>query len=292
MKQKIKTYAGQLHIEYIGIAPAEPMLQLKERLMYSRRKYGVTPFEEADMDKRVNPELTMEDAKSIIVCLFPYKNNHDDAQNISVYAQIPDYHNVVGEYLAKICDFIRKEKPECHLMSFVDNGPLSDKYLAYLAGLGFQGKHTLLINEKYGSFCFIGYIITDLPMEADVPINKSCGSCSACIDICPGKALQYDGILDAKRCVSYITQAKEITTEQKAILFSQPYVYGCDSCQSVCPYNQNLPCTPIPEFSQPTLKQLDKAELESISGREFKRKYAKFPFVWRGKEAILKNFGK
>ncbi len=292
MKEKIKAYAGQLNIEYVGIASASPAHDLKERLMLSREKYGITPFEEADIEKRINPMLTMENAKSVIVCLFPYANHQRETQNVSLYARLPDYHKVVGAYLAKICEFIRKEHPACNLKPFVDSGPLSDKYFAYLAGLGFQGKHTLLINEKYGTFCFIGYIITDLPLAADKPIERKCEACSACIKACPGKALQSDGMMDATRCVSYITQSKEITIEQKNILDSQPYVYGCDICQNACPYNQNLPCTPIPEFCNPTLDGLQKEEIESISGREFKRRYADYPFTWRGKDAILKNFGK
>lgn len=292
MKEKIKAFAAQLHIEYLGIVSAEPMCELKEKLLLSREKYGMIPFEEKDIDKRCNPLLTMENAKSIIVCLFPYTNNMDDVQNISAYARIPDYHKVAGAYLSQICSFIRDAEPDCNLIPFVDNGPLADKYLAYLAGLGFQGKHTLLINEKYGSFCFIGYIITDLSMEADKPMDQTCVNCRACIEACPGKALESDGMIDARKCISFITQTKEITKEQKEILSSQPYVYGCDICQQVCPHNRDLPCIPIPEFSQPTLKQLDKAELEMMSGREFKRKYANFSFAWRGKDAILKNFGK
>lgn len=292
MKEKIKAFARTLHIEYLGITSAEPMRELEAVLKKRRTAHGATPFEEQDMEKRINPACVLPEAKSIIVCLFPYANGNSGAENVSCYACIPDYHVVVMQYLNRICDFIRSFAPSCRLLPFVDNGPLVDKYLAYRSGLGFYGKNTLLINETYGSFCFIGYIVTDLSLAADTPVGQSCDGCGRCIRSCPGNALRDEFDFCAKRCVSYITQSKQISAEQENILRCQSSVYGCDICQNVCPHNQKNPQTPIPEFSVPTLETLQKDELSGMSNREFKRKYGEYPFAWRGKQTILKNFGK
>ena len=292
MKEQIKAYARNLKIEYTGIAPADAMPELGSYLEERQAKYGGLPMTNADMETRINPAKTMPEAKSIIVCLFPYANGGGGAKNVSKYARIPDYHRVAGAYLRKICDFIREKEPNCRLMPFADNGPLVDKYLAYRAGLGFFGKNTLLINETYGSFCFIGYIITDLPLQADTPLERTCQNCGACMEHCPGKALGENFDFCVQNCVSYITQTKTINEDQRHILDSQPYIYGCDLCQDVCPHNRNVPKTPIPEFSVPTLQHLEKNDIELLSGREFKQKYASYPFSWCGKGAVLKNFGK
>lgn len=291
MKDKIKAFAESLQIEFTGIASAAPMEELKNILENKRQNFGMSAFEEPDLDKRTVPELTLRGAKSIVVCLFPYYSNvAAKTQNISKYACIPDYHTVVMERLNKICSFIKELSPGVRLAPFTDTGPLADKYLAYLAGLGFWGKNTLLINERYGSYFFIGYIITDAELTPDEPLDKSCCGCGKCISSCPGRALNGKFGLNAFRCVSYITQMKTICSEQKDILFAQNSVYGCDVCQDVCPHNKSLPQTPIEAWKQPKLCELNKEEISNMSKREFKRVYKEYPFSWRGKDAIFKNF--
>lgn len=290
MKEKIKAYAKSLQIEYIGITSAEPMPELKAHLEEKRKVYGITSFEEPDLDRRTCPKLTLSGAKSIIVCLFPYYSGTQKDCNISKYACIADYHIVAKERLEKISAFIKTQCPDANTVCYADNGPLVDKYLAYQAGLGFYGKNTLLINEKYGSYVFIGYIITNLSLAPDAPLAKRCQKCGRCIKACPGNALSTDCGLHPEQCVSYITQQKNITEKQKQILLHQPFVYGCDACQDVCPHNQNVPETPIDEFKKIKLPKLSYDALSSMSNREFLSAYKHFPFAWRGKGAILKNF--
>lgn len=292
MKEKIKLYAKKLQIEYTGIISAAPMMELQEILSSRRKTRGFTSFEEMDLEKRTVPELTLPGAKSIIVCLFPYYNGPNEEGNLSRFARIPDYHKVVIKRLEKICEFIKQEKPDANVLPFVDSGPLADKYLAYQAGLGFFGKNLLLINEKYGSYVFIGYIITDLSLAPDAPSMKTCDNCDRCINACPGGALKDAFDFDAQACVSYITQRKTISSEQEKILSAQSSVYGCDICQEVCPHNANIPLTPIAEFQKPFLNNIEEKALSAMSNREFVRVYKKFPFSWRGKSAILKNFRK
>lgn len=292
MKEKIKSFAKKLQIEYTGIVSAAPMVELREILSSRRKTYGITSFEEADLDKRTVPELTIAGAKSIVVCLFPYYNGPNNEGNLSRFARIPDYHKVVMERLEKICEFIKQEKPDANFLPFVDSGPLADKFLAYQAGLGFFGKNSLLINEKYGSYVFIGYIITDLDLAPDAPLEKSCDNCGRCIRACPGGALKDAFDFNAQSCVSHITQLKTISNEQEKILRAQSSVYGCDICQEVCPHNANIPLTPIAEFQKPFLNELEEKTLRAMSNREFTRTYKNSPFSWRGKSAILKNFMK
>ncbi len=292
MKEKIKSFAKKLQIEYTGIVSAAPMTELREILSSRRKTHGMTSFEEIDLEKRTVPELTLAGAKSIVVCLFPYYNGPNDEGNLSRFARIPDYHKVVIKRLEKICEFIKQEKPDAKFLPFVDSGPLADKYLAYQAGLGFFGKNSLLINETYGSYVFIGYIITDLVLVPDAPLEKSCDNCGRCISACPGGAIKDAFDFRVQSCISYITQLKTISNEQEKILRAQPFVYGCDICQEVCPHNANIPLTPIAEFQKPFLNEIEEKNLRAMSNREFTRLYKKFPFSWRGKSAILKNFKK
>lgn len=290
MKEKIKNYAKELNIEFTGIAPVERYKELEERIKTRKVKYGLSEFEEKNIEKRVDPTVSFSWAKSIIVCLFPYYTGEDNNANISRYARVPDYHSVAKEKLEKICEFIKEQK-QAQCECFSDVGVLHDRYLAYLAGLGFWGMNTCLINEKYGTYFFIGYIVTDLELLSDKPMdNHQCIKCGKCILNCPGGAIDGDFDIDVNKCVSYITQLKDLTKEQKEILKNQDMVYGCDRCQEVCPYNENVPQTPIAEFYEKRHTKLEKEELLSMSNREFKNKYGDFPFSWRGKGTILKNF--
>ncbi len=291
MKEKIRRHAKELNIEYVGVCPVTRYDDLEKRLNYRRQKYGISQFEETDIEKRTNPLLTFPWAKSIIVCLFPYYTGEDTDANVSRYARIPDYHHVAKEKLEKIADYINTSFG-AHTECFADTGVLHDRYLAFVAGLGFYGMNTCLINEKYGTYFFIGYIVTDLELDADLPNEKECMKCGKCIKNCPGRALDTEYNLDVSRCVSYITQIKERLDEQTEILKSQKMIYGCDRCQEVCPHNQNVPKTPIAEFYEKREPKLEKNELLNMSNREFKQKYGAFPFSWRGKGTILKNFDK
>ena len=291
MKEKIKEFAKKLNIEYCGIAPVEHYAELEQKLTERRNRYGKSEFEEENITMRTNPHLAFPWAKSIVVCLFPYYTGEDECANISRYARIPDYHKVADKKLCEIAEFIKKHS-DARCEYFADTGILHDRYLAYIAGLGFFGLNSCLINKKYGSYFFIGYIVTDMELTADTPEMRSCAQCGKCIDTCPGMAIDTDGHLDVNKCVSYITQIKNITDEQREILKNQHSVYGCDKCQEICPHNADIPKTPIKEFYEKRHTKLSKDELLAMSNKEFKKEYGDFPFSWRGKAVILKNFNK
>ncbi|MBZ4646987.1 MAG: hypothetical protein PWR27_146 [Petroclostridium sp.] len=291
MKEKLKQFCKSLNIEYVGIAPPGPYLELEKILKQRIGQEHYTGLEEKDLRKRIDPRLTLEDVQSIIVCLFPYFIGHVESSNISKYAYAIDYHLVVKEKLEKIAEFLRQHIKDFHYKSFVDSGPLVDRYLAYLAGLGYFGINNNIITEKYGSYVFIGYILNNYPFEFDKPLEKTCAACRACIEKCPGRAILGNYKIDPRKCASYISQKKEELSEyEKGILIRSNKVFGCDICQDVCPHNHKIEPTNIEEFKESPIYNLDHQELKSFSNKEFKKKYGNRAFSWRGKKIISRNF--
>jgi epoxyqueuosine reductase len=212
------------------------------------------------------------------------------AANISMHAWGRDYHKVVREILDKIGRQLSKHIENFKYVPFTDTGPLADRYLAYLAGLGFYGRNNFIINEKYGSYVFIGYMLTNYPFEPDKPLNATCLGCGQCIENCPGSAIpENDKGLVVEKCVSYITQKKgSLTDDEKSLLRSTGMVYGCDICQLSCPHNRKAAETPIPEFSQDQVRSLAMDDL-GLTNKEFKGKYGNRAFAWRGRKVLERN---
>jgi epoxyqueuosine reductase len=293
LKKRLKEICLEEGIEYCGIAPAGPFTELKDILNERISQGCYTGLEEKNLYKRTDPRLTMQNVKSIIVCLFPYYSGAYDnsiTRNISVHAVGPDYHVVIKDKLNKIGDALKKEIPNFDFRSFTDNGPLVDRYLAYLAGLGFFGDNNCLINEKYGSFVFIGYIMNNYPFEPDKPSGRQCMHCGLCLEACPGRALIEGCSIDPKKCLSYITQKKGQLTETEIDALSRhSMIYGCDVCQNVCPMNKGVPDTPITEFSVDPVYFVEKSEIEGMTNSQFKKKYGGRTFSWRGKQILNRN---
>ncbi len=290
--EQLKAYARQLSIPACGVCSAERDELLFERLSRRRERYPLCSFEEADIEKRVNPKLLMPSAQSIFVCLFPYYIGSEKTCNLARFAFVRDYHAVAGQYLENIAAFVRANVPGASCRILCDTDPLSDRQLAYRAGLGFYGKNHMLIHPLFGSYFCIGSLLLDIPLEPDEPSNERCIGCDACIRACPGHALEENFGFHCERCISYITQKKEITDAQAQLLQKQSSVYGCDICQAVCPHNRHVPQTPISEFYIDILSGLSYEQLSSVSGRGFKRLYEAYAFSWCSRQTLLKNFSK
>lgn len=203
---------------------------------------GEMQYMRNNLEKRVDPRLLVENARSVISVLlnyFPQQKQADDrAPVLSKYAYGVDYHFVMKEKLAKLLRFIHDEIAPCQGRCFVDSAPVLDRAWAARAGLGWVGKNTNLISTAHGSFFFIGELIIDLELPADDNVVRNhCGSCTRCIDACPTKAIVAPYVLDARKCISYqtIEQRGEIDPELKAKFENR--VFGCDICQDVCPWN-------------------------------------------------------
>lgn len=289
-KKEIIELFNKKGLNTVGIAPIGPYYELKKVLKDKVEKNLITGMEEPDLEKRINPKLIMENAKSIIVCMFPYHIEDKYESNISRYCYGMDYHLVIKEKLNEICEEIKSVDEKFEYRVFADNGPLVDRYLAYLAGIGYYGVNNNLITDKYGSYVFIGYIVNNYDLEVDNPTNKTCIKCNKCVKYCPGNALEGNYKMNPKKCLSYITQKKEeLTLEEKDKMKKNKLIFGCDICQIVCPHNKDICESNIEEFTTDLITNLDEEEISSISNKEFKRRYKNRAFSWRGRNIIKRN---
>lgn len=289
-KNKLKEFCKSIGINCVGIAGVGPYHDLENIIKDRTKKDFITGMEEPSVEKRINPRASMENAESIIVCAFPYFVEDVVDSNLSKYCYGKDYHIVVKEKLQQIADYIDSETEEFQYMIFTDNGPLIDRYLASISGIGYYGINNNIITDEYGSFVFIGYIINNYYFEPDKKSEKSCIKCGKCIKSCPGKAILGDFEMNPKKCLSYITQKKEdLSEDEKIALKNNKKIFGCDICQDICPHNISISKTNIKEFKEELIYNLKKEEINNISNKEFRRRYKEKAFSWRGKKIIQRN---
>ncbi|UED74081.1 tRNA epoxyqueuosine(34) reductase QueG [Brevibacillus sp. DP1.3A] len=297
-KQSIIDYAKEIGIDKIGFASADPFTTLKERLIVHREKGYESGFEEHDLEKRTNPELLLEGARSLIsiALAYPSKLKNPPKSEPGAYRGIlcraawgTDYHHVLRDKLDKLTRFIMELEPGTRIESMVDTGELSDRAVAERAGIGFVGKNCAIITPEFGSWVYLGELVTNLPLPSDQPIEEGCGDCNICVDACPTGALIQGGQLDAQRCVAYLTQVKDfIPDEFRGKIGNR--LYGCDTCQTVCPKNRRIDNDhhaefhPDPEIAKPLL-----IPLLQMSNKEFKEKFGQSSSSWRGKKPIQRN---
>lgn len=273
----------ELNIYEFGVA-SWPLPENAKSILYESNP---CPFTAANVEERLLG-TSLFTPKSAIVCLFPYYVEHKDPSNLSRYTWAKDYHLVINEYLKKLIEKLQIMNTDAQFSIHCDTSPLADRYMAYLAGLGFYGKNNCFISPKWGSYVVIGTILTTLELEPDTPLTQSCMECNRCITACLGQCLGHDEF-KFDTCKSYLTQKKgELTSEEEHIIAKTPLVFGCDVCQEVCPHNKDIPTTPIPEF-QSVEPYIDIDELDSLTNKEFKAKYGHRAFSWRGKKILIRN---
>jgi len=287
----LRKFCSSIQIESMGVAGIGPYLELEKILKIRSEQGQYTEFEEKCLAKRIDPSLTMADVQSIIVCLFPYQVGEETEGNIARYTYAVDYHTIIRNKLEQIGAFLTAKIPNFHYQTFVDTGPLVDRYLAYLAGLGFYGRNNHIITDQYGSYVLVGYMLINHLFEIDKPLQRNCLECGNCQIACPGQAILGNFTIDPRRCRSYLTQKKgELTTEEVAIIKGSKLVFGCDVCQNVCPHNREKSLTGLAEFQEGILPKLQYEELLGISNKEFMRRYGDRAFSWRGRKLIVRNF--
>lgn len=238
----IKTEAKTLGFDFCGISQAEFLQEEAPQLekWLKENKHGEMKYMENYFDKRLDPRLLVDGATSVISLLFNYypeKQQRADAPKISKYAYGQDYHEVIRDKLNVFLQNLRKVAGDFNGRGFVDSAPVLDKAWAKKGGLGWIGKNSNLINKQQGSFFFIAELIVDLHLEYDGPIKDYCGTCTRCIDACPTGAIVEPYVVDGSKCISYFTiELKDaIPTEFKDKM--DGWVFGCDVCQDVCPWN-------------------------------------------------------
>lgn len=287
---ELKEFCKSIGINKVGIAKIGPYEDLK-RIIKNRVLNGyVTGMEEPILENRINPKNTMENCKSIIVCAFPYYIGDKEDSNLSKYCYGKDYHIVAKQKMEQVTEYLAQKIKGFEYKMFVDNGPLVDRYLAYLSGIGYFGINNNIITDEYGSYVFIGYIMNNYEFTPDEPLEKTCIKCGKCVEYCPGNAILGNFEMNPRRCLSYITQKKEeLSEEERNMLSSSNKVFGCDICQEVCPHNKHIPVTEIKEFFEDTMINLKYDDIDTMSNKEFKRRYGDRAFSWRGRKIIKRN---
>jgi len=286
-KECIIKYCYEIGLSQIGFTKCRVFHELKEFLTKRKHENIENEFEEKDIEKRINPFLYMKEGKTIISLAFPYMHETSTKADkyFSKYTLGRDYHEVVSKYLESICNFIKSLNGKA--IYFVDNNALPERYIAYLSGIGFIGKNNMVITERYGSYIFLGEIITDLEIEEDMPKESKCGNCDICIKACPGRSISEKGY-NPNICLSYITQKKNINEEEISKLKGK--IFGCDICQDVCPYNKHIEFSKINEFEPfDFMRNTNFQEILNMSKKDFNEKYKMTSCGWRGKSVLQRN---
>lgn len=242
---RVSTLARECGFADVGVSRARPADEVAElyRQWLAMGHHGEMQYLERNLEKRLDPQLLVPGAKSIISLIMPYAPKRYDASyrgpRIASYAFLKDYHLTLKERLFLLLDSLRQEFGEINGRAFVDSAPFLDRFWASNAGLGWIGKNTLLISPQFGSYFFIGSLVLDRDFETTERLVASrCGSCDRCQTACPAKAFVSPGVMDARKCISYLTIEKKtpLTRGERKVLGD--WVFGCDACQLACPWNQ------------------------------------------------------
>jgi len=274
--ESIKSKAKDLGFLSCGISKADFLEEEAPRLeqWLNQNHHGEMAYMANHFDKRLDPRVLVPGAKSVVSLLLNYhskeKQTDVEAPKIASYAFGDDYHKVIKDKLKQLMSFIHQEIGEVQGRVFVDSAPVMDKAWAAKSGLGWIGKNTNLISKKVGSFFFIAELILDLELEHDLPATDHCGSCTACVDACPTDALIAPYQIDGSKCISYVTieLKNEIPTDFQGKMDN--WAFGCDVCQTVCPWNRFATPHSEPAFNPPDeLLSLSKNEWEEMTQEVF-----------------------
>lgn len=298
LKEDVIQYSKTIGIDKIGFASVDVFTELKRRLIEQEKLGYASGFEKGTIEDRTEPKRLLDGAKSIISIALAYpsripnppKSTKENRRGIFCRASWGvDYHIVLRERLEKLAAYIQSKEPQFEYKIMVDTGELSDRAVAERAGIGFSGKNTMIITEEFGSFVYLGEMITNIPFVPDRPVEDSCGDCRICLDACPTGALVEGGRLNAQKCLAYVTQTKDFVSREFREKIGTR-VYGCDTCQAVCPWNKGIDFhlheefEPEPEIAKPLLKPM-----LTMSNRKFREKFGHVSGFWRGKKPLQRN---
>ncbi len=227
--------------------------------------------------------------RTVLAAAFPYYAGAE-AGNLSLYARGADYHRVVTRRLNTVCNFLSEKYKTAHFVAGADSSPLPERQAAWRCGIGLRGKNGLVILPPYGSYVFLGTILTDAALALPAPVpSPGCMGCGRCLSACPGGALGEGGV-ETGRCLSQLTQRKgALTAEQEALVRDHCLIWGCDACQLACPYNAAPALSPLPEFRENLTPALRADDLEGLTNRSFREKYGDRAFAWRGPAPLRRN---
>ncbi len=300
-EEKIRTLAEHIGIDLIGFITVEPLEECLPYLFKRHHDGFSTGFEGGNPEQRIDYHRVFPAAKAgIVIGISNYQSfevvvDDQDRGQLASVTWGEDYHRVLNRKMDELMLAINEERQKIDerpigYQKFVDNSPLVDRGSAYRAGLGFFGKNNCLINYQYGSYFFIGQILVDCHLTFKMPqlIENDCGNCRRCLDACPNQALGEGFSLDPSKCSSYLSQKKILSPNEESRILS--YLYGCDICQQVCPYNQDLKPTGEKAFwidedcASPVLD-----EILDLTNKAFKIRFGNTACGWRGKNNLIRN---
>ncbi|WP_290493267.1 tRNA epoxyqueuosine(34) reductase QueG [Leeuwenhoekiella sp. UBA4164] len=291
----IKEEALQLGFMSCGISRAEFLEEEAPRLeqWLNENRNGEMSYMENHFDKRLDPTLLVPGAKSMVSLLFnyfPQEEQREDSFKISKYAYGTDYHFVIKEKLKELLFSIQEKIGSVEGRAFVDSAPVLDKAWAALSGLGWIGKNSNLLTKQVGSFYFIAELIIDLDLEYDTPVTDHCGSCTACIDACPTDAIVDPYVVDGSKCISYFTIELKNEIPDFARDKMEDWMFGCDICQDVCPWNRFSKPHNEPLFNpRPEILEYSKAEWKELTKEVFSEIFRKSPVKRTKYEGLMRN---
>ncbi|MGV3585750.1 MAG: tRNA epoxyqueuosine(34) reductase QueG [Adhaeribacter sp.] len=291
----IKQKASELGFMYCGISKAEFLEEEAPRLenWLNKQMHGQMHYMENHFDKRLDPRLLVDSAKSVVSLLlnyYPPETLPADSLQLSKYAYGQDYHFVIKDKLKSLLTYIRENIGEVDGRAFVDSAPVLDKAWAKKSGLGWIGKNSNLITPQVGSFYFIAELIIDLELEYDGPIKDYCGTCTKCLDACPTGAITEPYVVDGSKCISYFTiELKDKIPDEVSGKFGN-WVFGCDICQDVCPWNRFAKPHHEPAFAlDPALQKFTKNDWQELTEEVFRQVFRKSAVKRTGFNGLLRN---
>jgi epoxyqueuosine reductase len=293
--QLIKAESKRLGFLSCGISKAGFLEEEAPRLetWLNQNMNGQMSYMENHFDKRLNPTLLVDGAKSVISLLlnyYPAELQNQESYKISKYAYGQDYHSVIKEKLNELLHFIQTEIGEVYGRAFVDSAPVLDKAWAAKSGLGWMGKNSNLITQKVGSFYFIAELIVDLDLAYDTATTDHCGSCTACIDACPTEAIVAPYVVDGSKCISYFTIELKDNLPQEMKGKFDDWMFGCDVCQDVCPWNRfSKPHNEPLLRATPEILSYSKSDWEEITNETFQKVFKNSALKRTKYEGLLRN---
>ncbi|MEP2937429.1 MAG: tRNA epoxyqueuosine(34) reductase QueG [Gilvibacter sp.] len=277
----IKQEAKRLGFMACGVSKAQFLHEEAPRLeaWLNKQMHGSMQYMENHFDKRLDPTLLVPGAKSVVSLLlnyYPEAAQNNSSYKISKYAYGTDYHFVIKDKLKHLLEFIRQEIGEVDGRAFVDSAPVLDKAWAAKSGLGWIGKHSNLLSKQAGSFYFVAELIIDLELEHDSPVTDHCGNCTACIDACPTQAIVAPYVVDGSKCISYLTIELKDQIPSQFSGKMDDWIFGCDVCQDVCPWNRFSAAHKEPLFDPNSqLIDMDKNQWEELTQELFQEVFKK-----------------
>jgi epoxyqueuosine reductase len=296
---RLKTQAHTLGFELVGIAPATPadgFDRLRDWLDHNFA--GEMNYMHRHAEARRHPASVLPEVRSVVMVGMNYNPGVRDQDSgvrsqgtVARYARGADYHDVLRGRLDRLLAWLQEERPDCHGRGVVDTAPLLERDFARRAGLGWFGKNTMLLNKRLGSYFFLGALLVDVELNPDPPHEAShCGTCTACLDACPTGAFPQPGVLDSRRCISYLTIELRGPIPEELREGLGQWLFGCDVCQEVCPWNRKAPVGTEPTLQpRSDLEVVDPVELLELTEEEFRQRFRGTALLRAKRRGLLRN---